>query len=62
MASAAGVAMETTQPAEVAEHFFDGLVNDRYFILPANAEGDRRFRERAEAVLARRDPVAPRLF
>ncbi len=62
MAKGAGIELGTTEPAEVAEHFFDGLLNDRYFILPASEEGDRRFRERAEAVLARRDPVPPRLF
>jgi len=62
MAAAAGLRMRTTRPAEVAEHLFDGLLDDRYFILPASEEGDRRFRERVEALLARRNPQPPRLF
>jgi NAD(P)-dependent dehydrogenase (short-subunit alcohol dehydrogenase family) len=62
MAKGAGIELSTTEPAEVAEHFFEGIRNDRYFILPPSPEGDRRFRERADAVLERRDPVPPRIF
>ena len=62
MAKGAGIKLDTTEPAEVADHLFEGLRSDRYFILPASEEGDRRFRERVDAVLARRDPVPPRVF
>jgi hypothetical protein len=62
MARGAGIQLSTTEPAEVAEHLIDGLRHDRYFILPTSEEGDRRFRARMEAVLARRDPEPPRVF
>jgi NAD(P)-dependent dehydrogenase (short-subunit alcohol dehydrogenase family) len=62
MAKGAGHQARHHEPAEVAEHLFEGLRSDRYFILPASDEGDRRFRERVDAVLARRDPVPPRVF
>jgi NAD(P)-dependent dehydrogenase (short-subunit alcohol dehydrogenase family) len=62
MAEGAGHPLKTTQPAEVAEHLIDGLRHDRYFILPASVDGDRRVRERTEAILARRNPEPPRLF
>jgi NAD(P)-dependent dehydrogenase (short-subunit alcohol dehydrogenase family) len=61
-AEAGGKKLATTEPAEVAEHVIEGLRADRYFILPAGADGDRRIRERAEGVLARRDPVTVNLF
>jgi len=59
MAKQAGFELRTTAPAEVAEHVIEGLRADRYFILPESAEGDARFRERVENVLARRNPVPP---
>jgi NAD(P)-dependent dehydrogenase (short-subunit alcohol dehydrogenase family) len=62
MASQAGIKLETTEPAEVAEHVIEGLRADRYFILPANEQGDQRYRERMERVLERRNPEPPRLF
>ena len=61
-AEAGGKKLATTEPAEVAEHVIEGLRADRYFILPASADGDRRIRERTDAVLARRDPVAANVF
>lgn len=61
-AESGGKKLATTEPAEVAEHMIDGLRADRYFILPTSADGDRRIRERTEAVLARRDPVAANVF
>jgi NAD(P)-dependent dehydrogenase (short-subunit alcohol dehydrogenase family) len=61
-AEAGGKTLATTEPAEVAEHVLDGLRADRYFILPASADGDRRIRERTEGVLARRDPVPANVF
>jgi len=62
MAEAAGTRLRTTEPAEVAEHLIAGLREDRYFILPASEDGDRRIRDRTEAILARRTPEPPRLF
>jgi NAD(P)-dependent dehydrogenase (short-subunit alcohol dehydrogenase family) len=62
MAEAAGTRLRTTEPAEVAEHLLAGLREDRYFILPPSEDGDRRVRERTEAILARRTPEPPRLF
>jgi NAD(P)-dependent dehydrogenase (short-subunit alcohol dehydrogenase family) len=62
MAEASGSKLPTTEPAEVAEHFLDGIRNDRYFILPPSPDGDRRVRERTDAILARKNPEPPRLF
>jgi len=62
MAEAAGTRLRTTEPAEVAEHLVAGLREDRYFILPPSEDGDRRVRERTDAILARRTPEPPRLF
>jgi NAD(P)-dependent dehydrogenase (short-subunit alcohol dehydrogenase family) len=62
MAEASGSKLPTTEPAEVAEHFLDGIRNDRYFILPPSPDGDRRVRERTDAILARRNPEPPRLL
>jgi len=62
MVSQAGIELRTTEPEEVAEHAMTGLREDRYFILPASDEGDRRLRERMEAILARRDPEPPMLL
>jgi NAD(P)-dependent dehydrogenase (short-subunit alcohol dehydrogenase family) len=61
-AEAGGKTLATTEPADVAEHFLEGIRADRYYILPASEDGDRRIRERAEAVLARRDPQAANVF
>jgi NAD(P)-dependent dehydrogenase (short-subunit alcohol dehydrogenase family) len=62
LAEAAGTRLQTTEPAEVAEHLLEGLRAERYFILPPSAEGDRRVRARMEAILERRTPEPPRLF
>jgi NAD(P)-dependent dehydrogenase (short-subunit alcohol dehydrogenase family) len=40
-AEAGGKTLATTEPAEVAEHFLEGIRADRYYILPANEDGDR---------------------
>ena len=62
MASAAGVKMQTTTPAEVAETFFEGIREDRFYIWPPTESGDQQFRARTESTLARRNPEPPRLF
>ena len=59
MAKQAGFDLQTTQPAEVAEQVLAGLRSDAFYILPASPDGDARFKERVENVLARRNPVPP---
>ncbi len=59
LAERAGRKLQTTEPAEVAEHVIDGLRRDAYFIHPANPEADARLRKRMESVLVRRNPEPP---
>ncbi len=59
MAAQAGFELQTTTPAEVAEHVIAGLRADAYYILPASPDGDARIRLRVENVLTRRNPVPP---
>ncbi len=58
---AMGRKLETTSPAEVAEHAMDGLRDDRFYILPWTSDGKTRFRERVEGILDCRNPE-PRFF
>ena len=55
----AGAEMQTTSPDEVAEHFFDGIRRDAFYILPETEDGDARFKARVERVLHRRNPEPP---
>jgi len=59
LAKLGGVELQTTPPEEVAEHAFQGLLDDAYFILPSTPEAEARLRERFENVLQRRNPVPP---
>jgi NAD(P)-dependent dehydrogenase (short-subunit alcohol dehydrogenase family) len=59
LAKLGGVELQTTTPEEVAEHAFQGLLDDAYYILPATPESEARLRERFENVLQRRNPVPP---
>ncbi len=59
LAKLAGVELQTTTPEEVAEHCFQGLLDDAYFMLPSTPEGEARLRERFDNVLQRRNPVPP---
>ena len=59
MAKQAGFELQTTTPAEVAEHMLAGLRADAFYILPTSPDGDARFKERVENVLALRNPVPP---
>jgi NAD(P)-dependent dehydrogenase (short-subunit alcohol dehydrogenase family) len=59
LAKLGGVELQTTTPEEVAEHAFQGLLDDAFFILPASPEGEARMRERFENVLQRRNPAPP---
>lgn len=62
LAEGAGMDLPTTSPEEVAGHLMEGLRGDKYYILPASEAGDARVRERTEGVLARANPVPPKLF
>jgi hypothetical protein len=59
LAKQAGRELQTTSPDEVAEHFFDGIQRDAFYILPETEEGDARFKARVERVLQRTNPVSP---
>jgi len=59
LAKLGGVELQTTTPEEVAEHAFQGLLEDAYFILPTTPESEVRLRERFDNVLQRRNPVPP---
>jgi NAD(P)-dependent dehydrogenase (short-subunit alcohol dehydrogenase family) len=59
LAQSSGVAFKLTQPEEVAELALDGILNDRFWILPASEENDARLRERLAGILERRNPVLP---
>jgi NAD(P)-dependent dehydrogenase (short-subunit alcohol dehydrogenase family) len=59
LAKLGGIELQTTTPEEVAEHAFQGLLDDAYFILPSTPESEARVRERFENVLQRRNPVPP---
>ena len=59
LAKLGGVELQTTTPEQVAEHAFQGLLDDAYFILPSTPEGEARLRERFDNVLRRRNPVPP---
>jgi len=55
-AASQGRAFEATTPEEVAEHAYQGVVRDDYFILPTTPESEARLRERYEGVLAKQNP------
>jgi NAD(P)-dependent dehydrogenase (short-subunit alcohol dehydrogenase family) len=59
LAKLGGVELQTTTPEEVAEHCFQGLLDDAYFMLPSTPEGEARLRERFDNVLQRRNPAPP---
>jgi NAD(P)-dependent dehydrogenase (short-subunit alcohol dehydrogenase family) len=62
LAAGAGIDLKSTEPEEVAEHFFKGVRNDAYFILPAGKEGDERVEARMRAILDRKNPEPPQMF
>ena len=59
LAKLGGVELQTTTPEEVAEHAFQGLLDDAYYILPSSPESEARLRERFDNVLQRRNPIPP---
>ncbi|MCP5067787.1 MAG: SDR family NAD(P)-dependent oxidoreductase, partial [bacterium] len=56
MAKQAGHDLVATQPEEVAEHFLEGLREDRFWILPASKDMEAKIRARADGILARENP------
>jgi NAD(P)-dependent dehydrogenase (short-subunit alcohol dehydrogenase family) len=61
LAKQAGRELETTPPAEVAEHALAGILADRYWILPRSERGDAAMGDRARRMRERLDPVIPEL-
>jgi NAD(P)-dependent dehydrogenase (short-subunit alcohol dehydrogenase family) len=59
LAKLGGVELQTTTPEAVAEHAFQGLQGDAFFILPSTPESEARLRERFANVLERKNPVPP---
>ncbi len=57
-----GTKLQTTEPAEVAEFFLEGIREDAYFLMARSEDADARFRERTDNVLERRNPVPPKSF
>jgi NAD(P)-dependent dehydrogenase (short-subunit alcohol dehydrogenase family) len=57
LAKGAGIDLQTTRPEVVAEHAFEGICADRFYILPGGKDGDARLRARFDGILARRNPV-----
>ena len=51
-----GMEFAVTEPEEVAEHAFQGVVDDKFWILPPSEHVDQRLRERLEGILARENP------
>ena len=62
MAAGAGIELKSTEPDEVAEHFFEGIRNDAYYILPSSKDGDARIEARMRSVLERKTPEPPQMF
>lgn len=56
MIESAGLPFAVTEPPEVAELAFQGLREDRFWLIPASEDNDARVRERMEGILARENP------
>jgi NAD(P)-dependent dehydrogenase (short-subunit alcohol dehydrogenase family) len=56
MIEGAGLEFAVTEPADVAELAFQGIREDRFWLLPASEETDGRVRERLQGILARENP------
>ncbi|GAB5453182.1 MAG: hypothetical protein Hals2KO_35100 [Halioglobus sp.] len=61
LAKASGLEnMPLTEPAEVAEACFAGIVAGQFWILPASEANDAQFKRRTDSILARTNPTLPR--
>ncbi|HYC57046.1 MAG TPA: SDR family NAD(P)-dependent oxidoreductase [Candidatus Binatia bacterium] len=61
MFEAMGRKLETTSPAQVAEHALEGIRADAFYILPWTEDGRVRYRERVDGILEAKNPQ-PRFF
>lgn len=60
LAEASGIQnLQLTEPEEVAETCFQGMLEKRFWILPASAAQDARIKRRTDDILARRNPKVP---
>ncbi|WP_392892215.1 SDR family NAD(P)-dependent oxidoreductase [Streptomyces sp. LN699] len=53
----AGHAVEFTPVEEVAEHVVEGILADRFWMLPASEHSDRQIRARSRSMLDRANPA-----
>ncbi len=53
-----GLALQLTEPEEVAAFAVDGLCSGRFWLLPESEHGDHMIRQRTEGLLARADPAS----
>lgn len=51
--------IQLTEPAEVAAYTFEGIREDRFWIMPPSEAQDQRVRERCESILNRTNPGLP---
>jgi NAD(P)-dependent dehydrogenase (short-subunit alcohol dehydrogenase family) len=54
-----GKDIQITTPEEVAEHAYQGIRDDKYWILPLNEKGEPALKARLESILTRTNPVPP---
>jgi NAD(P)-dependent dehydrogenase (short-subunit alcohol dehydrogenase family) len=54
-----GKEIEITTPDEVAQSTYEGIVADKYWILPLNERGEQALRTRTEQILARENLTPP---
>lgn len=60
LAKASGLqGLQLTEPEEVAETCFQGMLDKKFWMLPASEVQDGRVRNRTENILARRNPQLP---
>ncbi|MDO8863148.1 SDR family NAD(P)-dependent oxidoreductase [Haliea sp. E1-2-M8] len=60
LARASGIQnLQLTEPEEVAETCLQGMLDKKFWILPASEAQDARIKDRTENILARRNPQLP---
>lgn len=56
LAKGAGVSMQLTEPAEVAEYTLDAIYEGKFWILPESQRQDEKLKARTESILRRDNP------
>ncbi|MCA9772754.1 MAG: SDR family NAD(P)-dependent oxidoreductase, partial [Myxococcales bacterium] len=56
MLESVGMAFGVTEPEEAAEHAFEGIRANRFWLLPPSDHIDQRIRDRVESILKRENP------